>query len=157
MDEIVSFIKDWGGLILSFIGIIGGVWAYILHDRKLKNQESRLNELQIKQFEREEDKERMADMKCSIIHGNKGSARIRFINAGKSDALDVRIEILTSQNDMKYILCNTIWGPYKIINPQLYREESLALCERHPDTVDIRITWNDAYQNDREVLLSVPL
>lgn len=158
MDNIIiTFVKDWGGLILSFIGIIGGILAYIIHDRRLKNQESRLNELQIKQFEREENKEKMADMKCSIIHGNKGSHRIRFINAGKSDALDVRIEILTSENDMKNILCNTKWGPYNVINPQLYREERLSLCVGHPATMDIKITWNDSYQNDRIVSFSVPL
>lgn len=157
MDGITAFIKDWGGLILSSLGIIGGIWAYILHDRRLKYQESRLNELQIKQFEKEENRERMADMKCNIIHGSKGSARIRFINAGKSDALDVRIEILSSDSDMNSILCNSEWGPYNVINPQLYREERLALCMGHPDTIDVRITWNDSYQNNRTVVLSVPL
>ena len=65
-----DFIKDWGGLILSSLGIIGGIWAYIRHDKKLKIQEIRLNEFQIKQFEKEENKEKMADMKCNVIRGN---------------------------------------------------------------------------------------
>ncbi|WP_239481290.1 MULTISPECIES: hypothetical protein [Bacteroidaceae] len=152
-----DFIKDWGGLILSSLGIIGGIWAYIRHDKKLKIQEIRLNEFQIKQFEKEENKEKMADMKCNVIRGNKGSAKIRFVNAGKSDALNVRIKILTPENKMKSILHDAEWGPYKVINPQLYREERLALCVGYPDTIDIQITWNDEYQDDRTVFLSVPL
>ena len=35
---------------------------------KIKEQELRLNELQIKQFEKEEAKEKMAEMKANIIH-----------------------------------------------------------------------------------------
>ena len=37
----VEFVKDWGGLILSALGIIGGVFAYLRHDRKLRLQEKR--------------------------------------------------------------------------------------------------------------------
>lgn len=46
----IEFLKDWGGLVLSALGIIGGVFAYLQHDRKLKSQEKRLNDLQIRQL-----------------------------------------------------------------------------------------------------------
>ena len=39
------FFKDWGGQLLSGFGIIGGIWAYLRHDRKIKCQEKVLNEL----------------------------------------------------------------------------------------------------------------
>ena len=54
MECLLSFIKEWGALLLSSLGICGGFFAYLRHDRKIKEQELRLNELQIKQFEKEE-------------------------------------------------------------------------------------------------------
>lgn len=86
----MDIIKNWGGHIMSVLGILGGLWAYFRHDRKIKSQEKILNDLQIKQMEKELVKERMADMKARIISGYRGNAKIRFINAGKVDAQNVR-------------------------------------------------------------------
>ena len=47
MECLLSFIKEWGALLLSSLGISGGFCAYLRHDRKIKEQELRLNELQI--------------------------------------------------------------------------------------------------------------
>lgn len=151
----ISFLKDWGDILLSSIVAIGGLCAYIKHDKKLRQQEAKLNELQIKQYEKEEAKENMAEMKANVIRGQKGSAKIRFINAGKADAQNVRIEILTSAEEMARIY-HSEFGPYNVINPQLYREERLALSTGHPDTIDLKITWDDDYQKNRFVTLSVP-
>lgn len=155
--EILKIFKDWGGHILSMLGIIGGMWAYFIHDRKLKNQEERLNELQIKQIEKVEAKEKMAEIKCNVIKGNRGNARIRFVNAGSSEARNVRIEILTPLEDMKNVLTHGDWGVYQRISPQSHREELIALCMGHPDVVDLKVTWDDDYKLDRTVELSVPL
>jgi hypothetical protein len=152
-----NFIKDWGAHILSALGILGGLWAYFRHDSKLKDQEKRLNEMQIRQMQKAEAKELQADIKCNVIRGNKGISRIRFVNAGASDALNVRVQILTPDEELSGVLHDEHWGPYDMINPQLYREERLALCEGHPDAILLQITWDDAYQKDRTVKQSVPI
>lgn len=103
MECLLSFIKEWGALLLSSLGICGGFCAYLRHDRKIKEQELRLNELQIKQFEKEEAKEKMAEMKANIIHSHGGIAKIRFVNAGKNDAKHVRIDILSSEEEMSRV------------------------------------------------------
>lgn len=157
MIDIENLIKDWGELILSSMGIIGNIYVYLKHNKRLNEQESRLNELQIKQFEKEEDKEKMAEMRCYAIHVDKGSTKIRFINAGKSDALNVRIKILTPEEQVRLISCNAKWGPYEVINPESYRDEPLMFLLGAPKTIDIQIIWNDKYQDDRNVVLSVPL
>lgn len=151
-----EFFKDWGGHILSSLGILGGLWAYIKHDRKLRDQEKRLNDFQIKQFEKAETEEKMADMKCFVIHGEKGNGRIRFYNDGKSNARNVRVEILSSDEDMRAVDVED-WKSYKVINPHSYREENLSLSIGCPDTIDLRIIWDDDYQQNRSVDLSVPL
>ena len=118
MECLLSFIKEWGALLLSSLGISGGFCAYLRHDRKIKEQELRLNELQIKQFEKEEAKEKMAEMKANIIHYHGGTARIRFVNAGKNDAKHVRVDILSSEEEMSGIYLRGSFGPYDVINPQ---------------------------------------
>lgn len=155
MNTILAFLKNWGDILLSVLVAIGSLVAYIKHDKKIKRQEAKLNELQIKQYEKEEAKEKMAEMKANIIRGQRGSAKIRFINAGKADAQNVRIEILTSAEEMARIY-HSEFGPYNVINPQLYREERLALSTGHPDTIDLKITWDDEFQKNRFVTLSVP-
>lgn len=155
MNTILAFLKNWGDILLSVLVAIGSLVAYIKHDKKIKRQEAKLNELQIKQYEKEEAKEKMAEMKANIIRGHKGNARIRFINAGKVDAQNVRIEILTSADEMLRIY-HSEFGPYNVINPQLYREEQLALSTGHPNTIDLKITWDDEFQKNRSVTLSVP-
>lgn len=152
---LMDIIKNWGGHIMSVLGILGGLWAYFRHDRKIKSQEKILNDLQIKQMEKELEKESMADMKARIISGYRGNAKIRFINAGKVDAQNVRIVILSSEEDMSGII-HSNWGPYNVVSPQLYREENLALCEGHSDTINLKIIWDDEYQKNRSVSFSVP-
>lgn len=155
MNTILTFLKNWGDILLSVLVAVGSLAAYIRHDKKIKRQEAKLNELQIKQYEKEEAKEKMAEMKANIIRGQRGSAKIRFINAGKADAQNVRIEILTPGEKMARIY-HSEFGPYNVINPQLYREERLALSIGHPDTIDLKITWGDNFQKNRFVTLSVP-
>ena len=98
----------------------------------------------------------MAEMKAAIIPGHKGSARIRFVNAGKADAKNIKIEILSTKEEMSGILY-TKFGPYDVINPQSHREEHLSLCEGHSKTIKLRITWDDEFQKERSVSLSVPI
>lgn len=103
MNTILAFLKNWCDILLSVLVAIGSLVAYIKHDKKIKQQEAKLNELHIRQYEKEEAKEKMAEMKANIIRGNKGNARIRFINAGKADAQNIRIEILSSAEKMALI------------------------------------------------------
>lgn len=104
--DCMMFIKDWLAHIMSAIGILGGLWAYFRHDRELKNQEKRLNEMQIDQIRKAEDRERQAEIKCNVIHENKGIAKIRFINVGASNALNVRVQILTPKEELDSVcLC----------------------------------------------------
>lgn len=154
---IVDFVKEWGGLIISCLGVLGGIWAYFHHDRQLKSQEKILNDLQIRQIEKEDAKEKMAEIKANVIRGGKGNARIRFVNAGKSDAKNIKVEILTSAEKLSGLYRNETWGPYDLINPQSFREEQLALCEGCPDVISVKVTWDDDYNSGRTSILSVPI
>ena len=37
MYSLIDIFKNWGAHIMSAMGILGGLWAYFRHDRKIKN------------------------------------------------------------------------------------------------------------------------
>lgn len=152
MEVYLSFLKEWGSLILSFLAICGGIFAYFRHDRQIKSQAKILNELQIKQLERERSKELMADIKANFIRN-----KIRFYNAGKSDAHNIRVEMLTSEDELRGFYHEGAWGPYDLINAQSFREEPVALCIDCPDFVKVKVIWDDGFDKNRSVVLSIPL
>lgn len=102
-------------------------------------------------------KERMAIFKVEIETSTpyKGGfcSWIHLKNVGKSDAEDVRIEILPPENEiekekfLKFVdRCK--WGSYKfykLINPDSERLEALDCLSisEVPKTLRIKITWKD--------------
>lgn len=154
--SMVDFIKDWGGILISGAVAIGSAFAYLKHDRKLKEQEAKLNDLQIAQHKKEADKEKMAEMKASFTPAHKGVAKLRIVNAGRSDANNVKVEILATEEVLKKIQFLSMLMEYDTINPQSYREERVFLYEGSQNTVKLKITWDDDYQSGRSVILTVP-
>lgn len=153
----VDLFKDWGGHVFSICGIIGGLFMYYRHDKRIKKQEQLLNDLQIKQYKKAEDQEKQARVECSILSGNKGSRRVRFYNSGLSDARNVHIEIL-NEDKLEGVEGIRNWGPYELITPRNgSREERIFLCEGHTDVLQLRITWDDDFENNRSLLQSPQL
>lgn len=150
----LEIFKDWGGHIFSICGIIGGIFMYYRHDKKIKKQEHLLNELQIKQIRKTEEQELQAKVECNIIHEKNGSRRIRFYNSGQADARNVRVEIVNESTLEGVYLCEA-WGPYDLITSHNgYREEGMLLCEGHTDTLQLRIIWDDDFGKGRSILQS---
>lgn len=153
----VELFKEWGGHVFSICGIIGGLIMYYRHDKRIKKQEQLLNELQIRQYKKAEEQEKQAKVECNIIQGNKGGRKIRFYNSGLFDARNVRIEIL-NKDTLEGVEMIGNWGPYELITPRNgHREERIFLCEGHTDVLQLRITWDDDYGNDRSILQSPQL
>ena len=60
--DLVEFVKEWGGHIMSALGIMGGLWAYFRHDKKLKSQERDMNEKLLREMRKSEEKELQAEI-----------------------------------------------------------------------------------------------
>lgn len=152
-----EWFKEWGGHVFATVGIIGGLFMYFRHDRKLKQQEILLQKLQIKQYKNEEDKERQAKVECNVINKGRGNYWIYFYNSGLADARNVRIDIL-NRDSLEGVIIYGDWGPYDLITPRNgRREERILLCEGHTRTLDLRITWDDDFGKDRTILQSPQL
>ena len=147
--HLVDFFKNWGGHVLSLLGIIGGLFLYFHHDRKIKEQEEKLNNYQIKKYQEEEDLKRQANINCNPIVIDGGHVKIRFYNSGQADALNVRIDII-NKNSLKGIHFIQDWGPYDLISPKIgYREEDLFLYEGCTKELQLCLTWDDDFRNNR--------
>lgn len=149
----IELIKDWGGLILSAFGITGGVFAYLRHDRKLKSQEKRLNDLQIRQLQKAEAKELKADIKCNAYRSESISI-VRIVNAGSADATNVRVEIVDQDKLEGLTFFHKKWGPYDLINATNSVEERIALCCGHTEHIKLKIVWDDDFSKNRETILN---
>lgn len=166
MDCILEFLKDLGSYI-SYLNLFGGIYMYFRYDKKIKCQEKRLNEFQIKHFLKVEDEEKMADFCCNINPYSEDSRLsryiINFINIGKANAENVRIEILNSEDELKNFV-KYEWGPYNIIDSGDIKSEPIKIIYLLPlDTITkgvtpeqlkIKITWDDDYGKNRYKELS---
>jgi hypothetical protein len=145
----IEFIKTNWQYIVPVIGFLGAVFMYVAHDRKLKN-------LQIKQLKEEQDKKKQADIKCNAYR-SKSNSIVKIVNAGPSDASNVRVEIIDQDKLKGLIFFHENWGPYDLINATNSVEERIALCCGHTEHIKLKIVWNDDYCKDRETILNVQL
>lgn len=152
-----EWFKEWGGHVFAIGGIIGGLFMYFRHDRKIKQQEKLLNDLQIKQYKKEAEQDRQAKVECNVVSNKNSGTRIYFYNSGLADARNVRIDIL-NRNSLKGVIITGDWGPYDLITPRNgRREERIFLCDGHTKTLNLRITWDDDFANNRSITQSPQL
>lgn len=137
-------------LIISFLNLMGGILLYYRHDKKIKEQEVRLNELRIKELKKQEQLESQAKMCCNLLCDGKGNCKIRFFNAGKVNARNVRV-VIKDEDKIKGVFYDSRWGPYDLITPQGYREERIVLGSDHTPTLHFLIIWDDDFAKNREI------
>ena len=115
------------------------------------------------QYRETKKKEKMADFRCEINISsiNKGyfSAHIHFKNVGKSDAKNVRIEMLPTEDEIEKeeflkLVDKCKWGSYKfykLINSGSEKVEEMngLHISKVPKTLTFKITWDDDYENNR--------
>ena len=54
---------DWGNLTISILALTISIITYFKHDKKLKEQERKINEYQLKQLETESEEKKKAIIK----------------------------------------------------------------------------------------------
>ncbi|MBB3186235.1 hypothetical protein [Microbacter margulisiae] len=139
---------ETASLIVSIIAIIGSIFTYLYHDRKIKNQEKRLNDYQLKRFELDDIENNKAQIKGDIIKIGAGNRSLRIFNAGKSTAHNIRLETLSEPIG----IIGLEFTPYEMLNPQEKTETSFLLTEGHAPTLKVRFIWNDNYKENNEYI-----
>lgn len=134
-------------LILSILAILGSIFTYFYHDRKIKIQEKKLNDYQLKKIELENIENKKAQIKGNIIN-NGGSRMLKIFNAGKSTAHNIRLELLSEPEG----IFDLEFDPFEMLNPQEFTETRFYLAEGHAPTLKVKYIWNDRYKENNEFI-----
>lgn len=143
------------GLIISILALAASVFTYLKHDKKLKDQERRINDYQLKQIEKEYLASKKAEIRGNIVKGLKqGNRTLKIFNSGRAVARNIRVEGLE---------VNGLWHradklfPYELMNPQDYTELIIQLYVGYPSTIKLRYIWDDesGQNNEFEQILTI--
>lgn len=129
--------------ILVYITPLAGLIGYLKHDKKIKEQQVKIQNLQINQLIKTEIEEKMADLRITTIPNF-----ICITNKGKGTAQNIRLEIIQPGNailieteKLNYI---TLEADDEVKLPAFYQSRLVT------GIIKIKIIWNDAYLNNRE-------
>ena len=132
---------DWS-LLLSVLALIASVFTYFKHDKKLKEQERKINEYQLKQIEKEDLESKKAAIRGNIIKGLKGSRTLKVYNSGRATAHNIRLYGLNVEGVISRY--DDIF-PYELMNPQDYTELTIHLVMGCPQTIKLKYIWDDEF------------
>ena len=134
-------------LVISVLALIASVFTYLRHDKKLKEQECRINEYQLKQIEKEDLESKKAAIRGNIVKGLKGGRTLKVYNSGRATARNIRVEGL----DVNGLIhrADELF-PYELMNPQDYTEVIIHLVVGCPSTIKLKYIWDDEFGDNNE-------
>lgn len=128
------------GLIISILALAASAFTYFKHDKKLKDQERKINEYQLKQIEKEDLESKKAAIRGNIVKDIKAIRMLKVYNSGRAIARNIRIEGL----DVKGLFHSAdSFFPYELMNPQDYTEMTIHLVKGYPATIKLKYIWDD--------------
>jgi len=137
--EIINCIIGCLALLISVIGF----WLF---DRKLKKQDIKINDYQLKKYREEEIVNRKAQVRA-VFQENNGKTILKIHNSGKAVANNIRLDFLSG---MKGIYVTNHIFPYEKLLPQESTSLTLTLCTNAPDKIEVKLTWDDEFKKDNE-------
>ncbi|MGA6117051.1 hypothetical protein [Sphingobacterium anhuiense] len=136
---------EYVSLGLSVLAILGSLMGYLLHDRRLKAQELKINAYNLFKIESEQLEFKKAEVRASLIKGDRGKCTVKIYNKGKARAHQVRLIM----DDQDFLISNTAF-PLAFMNPQESAEFYIHLSMGSPDSMLLKIMWDDDYQKNNE-------
>lgn len=99
--------------------------------------------LQIAKMKAEAEARQKAVIRGNIVKGYKGSAStLRIFNAGAATARNVRVEWLNESDD---VILTSDFSEIGELTPQNSRSYVLHLTIGHPETMNLRYSWDDDF------------
>ena len=147
-------------LLFSAIALLGSLFTYLVHDKKLKKQQAILNELQIRKLQKEIEEETAVEIRPTLInvvksmHTNQITGTVLLKNYGKGEAKDV--EVYACVNGGRHSHFNTKERRIKSLLPGQYEEISMD-WGLGDDCIDVLLNWRDAKGMEYTSSHSLPL
>ena len=135
------------GLIISILALLASAFTYFKHDKKLKEQERKINEYQLKQIEKEDLESKKAAIRGNIVKGLKGKRTLKVYNSGRAIARNIRIEGLDVEG--LFHRADEVF-PYELMNPQDYTEVNIMLFNNCAPTIKLKYICDDESGKNNE-------
>lgn len=147
--EIYNFVKDWGGHILSLLGIAGNVFIYLKHGYKLNVQKEELNDFSKELNKMEINKHNKAIIVCNIIKQNEHQIVLRISNIGEADARNVHVRVTNFDIDKYNFISKNLLDCKVVSAIGGICEEKIETVSSTPEYLELQITWDDNFSNGR--------
>ena len=134
-------------LIISVLALLFSAFTYFMHDKKLKVQERKINEYQLRLFEKEDIANQKAAIRGNIVKSLKGNRILKIFNSGRATARNIRIDGLDV--DGLFHRADKLF-PYELMNPQDYTEISIYPSLGFPYTIKLKYIWDDESGTNNE-------
>ena len=134
-------------LIISVFAPLFSAITYFMHDKKLKVQERKINEYQLRLFEKEDIANQKAAIRGNIVKSLKGNRILKIFNSGRATARNIRIDGLDV--DGLFHRADKLF-PYELMNPQDYTEISIYPSLGFPYTIKLKYIWDDESGTNNE-------
>ena len=103
-------------------------------------------QLQIEKLRQEAVEKKQARIRGNIIESRtRGNRKLKIFNSGQTTARNVNVEWL---NPNEVVIVQWDFGKIGEITPQNGRSFNIFLGMGHPDTMRLRYTWDDDYQEN---------
>lgn len=133
--------------IISCVALLFAGFNFWFYDRKIKIQDVKINDYQIRKFELEDKEKKKALVKGNIVKEEKGKLILKVFNSGKANAYNVRLEFMSKMNNIIY--SDNIF-PYQKLLPQDGTSITMQMCIGCADTIEVKFMWDDDLQKDNE-------
>lgn len=136
------------GIIIASISLLFTLFTFFFYEHRLKKLDIILKDYEVKTIAKKEEDDKKASIKANIINSGKGERIIKIYNDGKSNARNIRIEIMCDYSST--FISGKEKFPFDLLNPQENTEIRLRLTNASPDTIKIFLFWDDEFGKNRK-------
>jgi len=156
MDDLSNIIAGISAGV-AFISAIFTGFMFYRYDKRLKEQEQKINDFQLKEYARKEIESKKASLRAEVFCIN-GEWKIMIQNEGVAPARNVRLLSpgLTPEEGRIKIMNESIL-PYPILNRNDRFYLDLCLMEFHDIKPVIQLFWDDDCDVDRNIIQALCL
>lgn len=134
-------------LIISILTFLFAWRVYTKHDKRLKIQEARINEYQLRKIQEESESLTRAIIDADLFKGQKGARKLIISNKGKA----VGRNIIVSIPETKGLHILGVPKAFSL-NPGKSLEINMALSYDHPEHVEIKLEWEDDARSNNSLI-----
>lgn len=129
--------------LLSLVAVIGSIYTYIVHNKRLNNQQRQINDYEIKKLEEERLEKKQALVEANVYKSG-GIWKMKIFNRGKARATNIRFESKTLDEDSSIRLNYDLeMYPIPSLLPNDSVEITVILCNGHKPVHKMLFTWDD--------------